>query len=86
MKKFRIYYNRRGDLPWSIDEGSIETEQQFASLRLDGVDFTTFTDFTETDRENKPVAWLEGYAVMETEKMADGRFKAVFRIEPGIIE
>jgi len=32
----RLYFNNHGDLPWSIDQGTIETEQHYKLVLIDG--------------------------------------------------
>lgn len=56
--RIRIYYNRRGPLPWSFDYGDQESETNLESIVLDHVYATSHIDAENRDPE-KPSAWLE---------------------------
>lgn len=55
----RLYFNKRGDLPCSVDEGKGTPEQLYADVAIRNAWATTHYDPTVTDRENQPCFWLE---------------------------
>jgi hypothetical protein len=61
----RLYFNRRGDRPWSIDRGPGTEECTFEDVNVFGAAFTRF-DPEKIGNENFPCAWLEyTYAIVE---------------------
>lgn len=54
----RLYFNRRCEKPWSLDHGDGTPETQVEKVHVLAVG-NTETNFTETDRENKPCSWVE---------------------------
>ncbi len=59
----RIYFNKRGPLPWSIDYGDQTTEVNVKLIHIQSAGTAiTCEDFTHQDPE-KPSAWLEFYRV-----------------------
>lgn len=59
----RVYYNRRGQLPWSIDYGDQSSEVNLRAIQFSGVGHGhTNQDLTNRDPE-KPTAWLEFFRV-----------------------
>ena len=55
---FRVYLNRRGDLPWSVDSGAGTTEITVKSFRLNGVYGESHYYPNAGDNENTPTAWI----------------------------
>jgi hypothetical protein len=54
----RVYFNRRGPLPWSLDYGSQQTEVNVAHITINSTIGYTMTDPHNTDPE-KPSGWIE---------------------------
>lgn len=77
----RVYYNRRGPLPWSFDFGTQDTEVNVASIRLEGVTATSNADPENRDPD-KPSAWLE--IAGEPKAAIDAKHQAV--IHPAVIQ
>lgn len=58
MPKWRIYFNKRGEYPWSIDEGFQTLEINVKRIIGDRcVIKSVYTG--EVVNENSPVAWFE---------------------------
>ena len=58
MPLYRLYFNRRGELPWSVDDGTQATEQMVCEVAA-GPGCTVATHYTgEPVNDGSPVAWL----------------------------
>lgn len=57
----RLYFNRRGGLPWSVDEGSGTPEQLFARVAVGPVYGNTIYKPLNPDQDKNeiPCAWIE---------------------------
>jgi hypothetical protein len=60
MKLYRLYFNSKADAPncWSIDEGTIDTEIQVASIELVSVQVVSRLNL-DADNVREPKAWFE---------------------------
>lgn len=58
MTDFRIYANREGDFPWSIDSGTQADEVTVRDITFCDVGGYTMTDFTATRTEDSPKWWI----------------------------
>lgn len=66
MAKFRVYFNRRGELPWSFDSGRGTEEIQVKDFTLHSISGNSKFDPSAGDNENSPTAWIEViYSVVE---------------------
>ena len=54
----RLYFNRRGELPWSIDTGPGTEEIQTGAVVTLATGKTVFAP-EAGDNENSPTAWIE---------------------------
>jgi len=54
----RVYFNKRGGLPWSVDTGSGTEEFQTGAVNIRCHSQTVY-DTKAGDDENTPTAWLE---------------------------
>lgn len=54
----RLYYNRRGTLPWSVDYGDQASEVTVRAVHLEGVSGESRTN-PRNRNPKKPSAWLE---------------------------
>jgi hypothetical protein len=63
MRTFRAYFNKRGQLPWSVDEGTQETEVNVTEFVItEGC--RAESRFTgEKPNDHNPVAWIEITAI-----------------------
>lgn len=60
MSVVRLYYNKSGPFPWSVDEGGGDSEQQVKEVLIMGVNgHTREAACTPKDPERMPAAWLE---------------------------
>lgn len=56
----RLYFNRRGPLPWSVDRGPGTEEFTFKKVILQGRGRTVYTPLAPgEDPEAVPCAWIE---------------------------
>jgi hypothetical protein len=55
---FRVYFNRSGELPWSVDSGAGTQESTVTSFKLNGVYAESHFDPSAGDNENTPTAWI----------------------------
>lgn len=54
----RVYYNKRGPLPWLLDWGSFDTAINVQNVVIEGVHAESRYDASNKD-PNKPTGWLE---------------------------
>lgn len=55
----RVYYNKRGGLPWSVDFGTTDSEIQVRHIHFEFIaKGQTRTDFDQKDPE-QPTGWIE---------------------------
>lgn len=61
MPTIRLYYNKRGPLPWSVDEGVDTEEKQVKEVLVLEVNGHTRVDFTfdTVCFPDRPSAWME---------------------------
>jgi hypothetical protein len=64
-ERVRVYFNKRGPLPWSIDYGDQESEIHVRMIQIVDVQACTREDFSNPDPE-KPTAWFEFFRVNVT--------------------
>lgn len=64
---YRVYYNRRSELPWSVDQGQQDTEINVTAFQLHKVLAESVVDFSVTPgNKDVPSAWIiVRYAVLE---------------------
>ena len=57
----RLYFNRHGELPWSIDEGPGTPERQFKDIVISGVYGEAVYEPLKAgdDPQKQPCAWIE---------------------------
>lgn len=58
MGTLRIYFNRRDELPWSVDCGDQSTEINVRAVQAHHVSFETVFDSTIKPNRDTPCAWL----------------------------
>lgn len=61
MSKLRLYFNKHGDLPWSVDEGTLATERQFAKVLISTcvAATTVYAPIDGVNTLDMPIAWVE---------------------------
>lgn len=65
MATLRIYFNRRDELPWSIDYGDQSTEINVQSVQAHRISFESAFDPTIKPNRDTPCAWLVArYAIL----------------------
>lgn len=55
---YRVYFNRRGEFPWSVDKGPGTTELQTKKVTFDRVSAEAHLDPSAGDNERSPTAWF----------------------------
>lgn len=66
MSTWRIYYNRRDELPWSIDNGDQSTEINVSSVRCHRISLDSGFDQSIKPNRDVPCAWLTAqHAILE---------------------
>lgn len=55
---YRVYFNRRGELPWSVDRGPGTTELQTKRIVFERVNAEAHFDPSAGDNERSPTAWF----------------------------
>lgn len=66
MPTYRIYFNRRDEFPWSVDNGDQSTEINVASVKCHRISLDS--EFNPAIKPNKdvPCAWLVAqHAILE---------------------
>ena len=60
-RPIRLYFNRRGQLPWSVDEGAGTHERLFATVAIGAVGGVTIYATLEPNQSptETPCAWIE---------------------------
>ena len=56
---FRVYFNRRSDEPWSVDEGTPATERTCRDIVQCGCFWRTRTVDNLLTATTQPIAWLD---------------------------
>lgn len=56
---FRVYFNRRGSLPWSVDAGPGTPEHQVKNVRIVGLTTESYFEAAAGDNDMTPTAWFE---------------------------
>lgn len=54
----RLYFNKHGERPWSVDEGPGTPEQTFVGVSIH-VGGRTMIDLTKLGSSNEPAAWIK---------------------------
>lgn len=55
----RLYFNKRGERPWSLDSGPGTTESTYAQVDIIGAAGVTRFEPNAGDNEKTPTAWIE---------------------------
>jgi hypothetical protein len=55
----RVYFNKRGPRPWSVDKGTGTKELTFKSVSLQAANGIALFDPKAGDNLNSPTAWIE---------------------------
>ena len=60
-RSLRLYFNRHGRLPWSVDEGAGTRERLFATVAIGAVEGVTIYAALEPNQNQTetPCAWIE---------------------------
>jgi hypothetical protein len=66
VKLYRLYFNSTSDAPncWSMDEGTIHSELQIASIKLINVQVRSRLNLA-ADNVREPKAWFEVIGTLE---------------------
>ena len=66
----RIYFNKRGPLPWSVDQGIGTPEYQVLAVTMDHVNGRLIHQPEAGDNVGTPTAWIEakGWASIRNER------------------
>lgn len=54
----RIYFNKQGDRPWSVDDGPMTPERTYKEIRFLNVVGLFVSSLTAGDNINTPTAWF----------------------------
>lgn len=55
----RLYFNKRGERPWSVDEGPGTEERTFSQVSIFDAHGITRYDPAAGDNKETPTAWIE---------------------------
>lgn len=64
---YRVYFNRRGEFPWSVDKGLGTTELQTKKVTFDRVSAEAHFDPSAGDNERSP------HGMVPSEECSNGR-------------
>ena len=69
MRRYRLYFNSKADAPncWSVDEGTIDTEIQVASVELIGARIVSRLNL-DADNIREPRAWFETDGTLQVDR------------------
>lgn len=72
----RIYFNKQGDRPWSVDDGPMTPEDTYPSIELHGVSGKFVYEEKAGDNINMPTAWFQ----VTDEKVSERSYANVLKV------